>query len=57
MSDLWRGSVLFSWGCGATAVLRLMRASWRAREEPLDWPGLLRWSLLVAPLAGVAASE
>ncbi|XP_043201187.1 insulin-induced gene 1 protein-like [Amphibalanus amphitrite] len=55
MSDLWRGSVLFSWGCVATAVLRLMRASWHAREEPLDWAALLRWSLLVAPLAGVAA--
>ncbi|XP_043198246.1 insulin-induced gene 1 protein-like [Amphibalanus amphitrite] len=55
MSDLWRGSVLFSWGCVATAVLRLMRASWHAREEPLDWAALLRWSLLVAPLGGVAA--
>ncbi|XP_037090426.1 insulin-induced gene 1 protein-like [Pollicipes pollicipes] len=55
MSDLWRGSVLFSWGCLASSMVHLMRASWQARDEPLDWLALLRWSCLVAPMVGLAA--
>jgi len=55
MSELWRGSVLFSWGCLASAILHLMRAAWQTRDGSLDWLALLHWTCLVAPLVGLAA--